>query len=92
MEVIMNNVRVCTKCVMDTTDPDIFFDEKGVCNHCNINFPYGMKLVYSKEPRKLNALINKIKKKGKNKPYDAVMGISGGTDSSYTAYTAHKLG
>ena len=27
--------RMCTRCVMDTTDPDIVFDENGVCNHCH---------------------------------------------------------
>ena len=26
---------VCSKCIMDTTDPDIAFDDDGVCNHCH---------------------------------------------------------
>ena len=26
--------QICTRCIMDTTDSDIEFDENGVCNHC----------------------------------------------------------
>jgi len=28
------NYQICTRCVMDTTDPEINFDKNGVCNHC----------------------------------------------------------
>jgi hypothetical protein len=27
--------QICTRCVMDTSDPEIQFDEQGVCNHCH---------------------------------------------------------
>ncbi len=30
----MSNYQICKRCVMDTTDPDIIFDQNGVCNHC----------------------------------------------------------
>ncbi len=26
---------ICTRCLMDTSDPEIQFDEQGVCNHCH---------------------------------------------------------
>ena len=36
--------KVCTNCVMDSSDPDIVFDSKGICDHCNTfktkTFPY----------------------------------------------------
>ena len=32
----------CTRCVMDTTDSEITFDDNGVCNHC-INFERNIK-------------------------------------------------
>ena len=31
---MIETYRMCTRCVMDTTDPDIEFDMNGVCNHC----------------------------------------------------------
>ena len=80
--------QICTNCVMDTTDSEIYFDENGVCNHC-IRFKNEI------EPRwfpndigrkKLDKIIEQMKIDGKNKQYDCVIGLSGGVDSSYLAY------
>ena len=30
----MENYQVCKRCVMDTTDPEIVFNNHGFCNHC----------------------------------------------------------
>ena len=38
-----DHLKVCTKCVMDTTDPNIVFDDNGICNHC-LEFEYKTKL------------------------------------------------
>lgn len=76
---------------MDTTDPDIIFDVNGYCNHCTralINlgkFRFDSDLV---RERMLKQLVNKIKKAGRAKKYDCVIGLSGGVDSSYLAYVA----
>lgn len=88
------NYEICTRCVMDTTDPEIKFDEKGVCNHCTIHKELIKEYVLTGEEaeRKLNAIIAKIKKQGRNKEYDCVLGVSGGADSTYNAYIAKKLG
>lgn len=82
----------CTRCLMDTTDPDIFFNNQGVCNHC---LRYERELpnrVYSSINGKdyFNEIIQKIKKNGKGKPYDCIIGVSGGVDSSYVAYLTKK--
>ena len=84
----------CIRCVMDTTDPDIYFDENGFCNHCSEFLEKTAKRVYIGEEtnKKLDQLIKKIKQKGKSKKYDCVIGISGGIDSCYTAYIAKQLG
>jgi Predicted ATPase of the PP-loop superfamily implicated in cell cycle control len=88
--------RICTRCVMDTSDPDIIFDENGVCNHCKqaedrLNSePYCLP-VKEKEKR-LIKLVDEIKRSGKNKPYDCIIGLSGGVDSSYVAYKVKELG
>ena len=86
--------QMCKRCVMDTTDPDIIFDENGFCNHCNDYFEKEKKVVFEGEDgeRKLKAIVNKIKENGKNKKYDCMLGVSGGVDSSYVAYLAKKNG
>jgi len=84
--------QICTKCVMDTTDPKINFDAKGVCNHCRYFVNVLSKNWYPNDEgaRKLDEIIFKIQKEGKNKNYDCVIGLSGGVDSSYLAYILKK--
>lgn len=89
-----SNYQMCNRCVMDTTDPDIVFDENGFCNHCNDYFEKEKKFVFTSEEgkKKLEEIINKIKEDGKHKIYDCILGVSGGTDSSYVAYLAKEFG
>ena len=80
--------QVCTNCVMDTTDPEIRFDENGRCdfcdNYCNSILPnWHPDEVGAKE---LQVIAEKIKQDGKCKKYDCIIGLSGGVDSSYLAY------
>jgi len=85
----------CSISVMDTiADPDISFDEKGICNYY---YEYkkdyaGKVLEGAVAQQKLEALVSKIKEAGKNNPYDCIMGLSGGVDSTYIAWQAKKLG
>lgn len=90
--VMIKKYQICTSCVMDTTDPNISFDSKGVCNHCN-NFYQNLKPDWDTKlnnSSELNAVIEKIKKSGKGKDHDCILGISGGVDSSYMAYLAKE--
>lgn len=84
----------CQRCVMDTSDPYITFDSNGYCNHCNEYLERTKQQIYQgeKSDKKLAAIVNQIKKKGKNKKYDCVLGISGGIDSCYAAYICIKHG
>ena len=85
--------QICTNCIMDTTDPEIYFDENGVCNHC-LKFENQLKKNWfpnEEGKKKLDAIINQIKIDGKNKKYDCVIGLSGGVDSSYLAFILRKL-
>ncbi|MEM9077493.1 MAG: N-acetyl sugar amidotransferase [Bacteroidota bacterium] len=86
--------RVCTRCIMDTTDPDITFDKQGVCSNCKRFDEVYFKRIIPVEERdqKLRELINEIKKKGKGKKYDCIIGVSGGVDSTYIAYLVKKWG
>ena len=75
----------CKICVMDETDPDISFDENGVCNHCrnwHANKPH--------DTTAMEFIVHRIKERATDK-YDCVLGISGGTDSSSLAYAAKLL-
>lgn len=84
----------CTRCIMDTTDPEISFDEKGQCNHCTEYFRLAPLYIYDGEKgdQARESLIAKIKEAGKNSDYDCMVGVSGGVDSTYVAYMAKKFG
>jgi len=85
----------CVRCVMGTRwDRSIEFDNNGVCNHCiRFNDLVDSRVFSGNEgTQKLNELVDKIKKSGKGKKYDCIMGVSGGVDSTYVAYLAVKLG
>jgi len=87
------NQKICSRCILDTTVSNIQFDEDGVCNYCRIHDEMEKKYPLNElGQQKLNQLVNEIKNKGKNKKYDCVIGVSGGIDSTYTLYTAKKLG
>ena len=86
--------KICSRCVMDITIKDINFDENGICNYCKA-YDYRVVTELYKEPersRRLTLLIDKIKKEGKKKEYDCIIGLSGGVDSSYVAYLVKKYG
>jgi len=84
----------CTRCVMDTSDPEIQFNEKGQCNHCTDFFENKLMFTYhgEKSDRQLKELVSVIKTKSKNNKYDALLGISGGVDSCYMAYKCKEIG
>ena len=88
----MRSYKICTRCIMDTTDPDIQFDENGVCNHCRKYEERVRKELHYDEAgqQKLNQLISEIKEEGKDKEYDCIIGLSGGVDSTMVAYTVVK--
>jgi N-acetyl sugar amidotransferase len=90
-----NKYQICVNCIMDTSDPSIVFDSRGWCSYCNnfnsIILPswhYGR----NKESS-LKSLSSRIQADGKGKDFDCIIGLSGGLDSSYTAYIAkEKMG
>ncbi|MGN6514706.1 MAG: N-acetyl sugar amidotransferase [Rhizomicrobium sp.] len=87
--------QICTRCIMDTTDPEITFDEHGVCNHCR-SYDVNIGKYVKRGPEgwaEMEELANTIKAEGKGKRYDCIIGLSGGVDSTYVAYlVVKKLG
>jgi len=81
---------------MDTSDPVITFDEAGLCNHCQ-RYDVMAREIVARASRgerlgELDSIVARIKEAGKEREYDSIMGLSGGVDSSYVAYTAKRLG
>lgn len=80
---------------MDTSDSMIVFDDDGVCDHC-IGYYGDIQPNWHTDERGQKALertVEKIKKAGRGKDFDCIMGVSGGIDSSYLTYVAkEKLG
>ena len=86
--------QVCTRCVMDTSDPEIRFDADGVCNHCH-TFDTVTRLDWfpNAEGQALwEAEVARIKRNGAGQPYDSILGLSGGVDSSYLALKIAEAG
>jgi aminotransferase len=86
--------RICTRCVMDTTDPQITFDAEGVCNHCR-HFEQVTSKHWHPGPEgaaMLEKIVASVREEGKGREYDSILGLSGGVDSSYLALKAHELG
>ncbi len=85
---------ICSFCIMDTTDPDIqFYGEEG-CNHC---IAARRRLTHDRFPgpegeKRLEDLVEHIKRVGKGQRYDCIVGLSGGVDSSYVIHRAKELG
>ncbi len=89
------NYKQCTLSVMDNVvDPNITFDEKGICNYYNEYLAAEKGLVFKGEEgqAKLLAEMNKIKEAKKDKKYDCILGLSGGVDSTYLCLLAKEQG
>lgn len=95
MSLAKSNYRICTRCIMDSSDPNISFDTSGVCDYCQ-NFDAEIFPNWSlgnAGSEKLSQLSERIKAQGRGKEFDCIIGLSGGLDSSYAAYIAkEKMG
>lgn len=85
--------QICTQGLWDTTIPDITFDENGVSNYAHLH----QKLTKEHQrgtsgKARWESLVAVMKQKGQGKAYDCIVGVSGGTDSSYLLHVAHEAG
>ena len=79
---------------MDTSDPDITFDDSGVCNHCTkFDLITSQRWFPNDEGRRRwSGVVDEIKAAGVGRDYDCIIGLSGGVDSSYLALKAPSWG
>jgi N-acetyl sugar amidotransferase len=85
--------KICSVGVWDESVPDILFNEKGKSSYCLLQ----EKLIhdYPRGEKGLdlwNGLVIKMKQQGKGKKYDCIVGVSGGTDSSYLLHLCKNFG
>lgn len=84
--------QICANCIMDTSDSNIVFDERGWCDYCN---NYHANIVPHWHPdergeREITAQVEQIKRDGQGRDHDCLIGLSGGVDSSYVTYLAKE--
>ena len=88
----MRKYQICSNCIMDTSDSTLTFDELGLCDYCR-NFHTNILPNWYPGERGIQEIlptIEKIKREGRGKDHDCLIGISGGLDSSYVAYVAKE--
>ena len=89
----MSSDQLCTRCVIDASVPGACFDEEGVCNYCHLHDVLDKQWPKGDEgQRDIEAIVEEMKAHGRRKDYDCVVGLSGGTDSTYLLYLAKRLG
>ncbi|QTL36073.1 N-acetyl sugar amidotransferase [Pseudoalteromonas viridis] len=85
------SVQICQRCIYDETVPNTTFDSEGICNYCRqieeleVQFPND-----ERGEQELQKLVDEMKAAGKGKKYDALIGVSGGCDSSYLMHLMTK--
>lgn len=86
----MRHYMICTNCVMDTSDSAIQFDAEGVCDHCRSFWKDVAPNWHPDESGKevFRKLVEEIRASGKGNPFDSIIGLSGGLDSSYLLHLA----
>jgi N-acetyl sugar amidotransferase len=84
--------QICNNCIMDTSDPLIRFDESGRCHHCT-NFYKRIRPNWNTDEqgaKKLAPILDRIRKEGRERDHDCLIGVSGGLDSSYLTYVVKE--
>lgn len=87
--------QICSNCIMDTSDSNITFDDRGWCDYCN---NYHKNILPNWHPdergaREMQQVADRIRADGKGRDHDCIIGVSGGVDSSYVTLLAkEKLG
>jgi N-acetyl sugar amidotransferase len=85
--------KICSRGVWDSTIPGITFDEQGASNYSRLMDKLMMAYPRGEKGKESWAeIIEKIRRAGKDHRYDCIVGVSGGTDSSYLLYLSKEYG
>src|SRR5258708_21350236 len=92
MQQFAPSYQVCSCCVMDNSNPSVTFDDSGQCTCCRdalARKPHEWWPTAEGRAR-LNSTIERIKREMVDRPYDVIIGLSGGVDSSYVAHMLRR--
>lgn len=87
----MEDVKRCTRCILPESLSNITFDDEGVCNHCRkyeTDFR-NWDLIKERRKTEFEAILNKARQL--KRPYDVLVPLSGGKDSTYALYLCSKI-
>ena len=93
MNTLNPEYKICSSCIMDTSDPHITFNENCECDYCQ-NFKSSILPEWKYGENRMDELMavaEKIKKEGIGKDFDCIIGLSGGLDSSYVAHVVKNI-
>lgn len=87
-------MKICSRCIYDERVPGISFNASGVCNYCEQvdSLLSTYKTGKPEGEEMLNNIFDEVRNDGKGKKYDCVVGVSGGTDSSFMLYKCKEWG
>jgi N-acetyl sugar amidotransferase len=89
----MNEQAICNRCILDSSVPGVHFDERGICNHCSLHDKLEDRYAINESSRgRFASLVEEIKSRGRKEEHDCIVGLSGGTDSTYSLYVMKELG
>lgn len=89
----LTSAKRCERCLYDSAIPGIAFDDSGVCSYCRIHDQLEVEYPVGDRGRMhLEALADRIRRDGRGKKYDVIVGVSGGCDSSFMLYRAKEMG
>jgi N-acetyl sugar amidotransferase len=91
---LTSSLQTCSRCIYDQSIPGIEFDNLGICTFCRLTeqLESDYQTATPQGEERLNALLQQVKKAGRGRKYDCIVGVSGGTDSSYLVAKAVELG
>lgn len=87
----MSEVTRCTRCLLPDSLDQLTFDKNGVCDHCRKyehDFANWDDIAADKK-KEFEKILQKAKRM--NRPYDCLVPLSGGKDSTYALYLATKV-
>src|SRR5262245_42822750 len=88
-------LQICSRCVMDGSVSGIRFDASGQCNYCSELLARSRAILFpdlAERERQLSELCERVRKAGRGRRYDCIVGLSGGVDSSWALHKAVELG